>query len=138
MGMFDEIKCEYQLPDPVVQEETFQTKSFERLLDRYTITCDGRLILHQVRYESVPEEERPYYGTPEWKQSEFTHLIGSMQAVPIGDVEVPYHGDVYFYTSIGSRDAGDYEWFEYQVRFTEGRLQWIKRVGERRGTGAIP
>ena len=132
MGMFDELKCEYKLPDPVVQEETFQTKSFDCLLDSYTITRDGRLIHHQVRYESVPEEERPCYGTSEWEQSEFAHLIGSLKAVPIGDVEIPYHGDVYFYTSIGSRETGDYEWFEYQARFTNGRLKWIRRVSERK------
>ena len=55
-------------------------------------------------------------------------LIGSMRSVPTGDVEIPYHGDIVFYTSIGSREEGTFEWFEYKARFTEGRLQWIKRV----------
>ncbi len=97
-------------------------------MESYTITQDGRLIHHPVRHETVPEEARPFYGTPKWEQSVLTRAIGSLRAVPIGDVEVPYHGDVYFYTSIGTREADDFEWFEYQARFTEGRLQWIKRV----------
>ena len=60
MGMFDEIRCEYPLPDAIVQDETFQTKSFDREMSHYTITADGRLIHHTERWESVPEEERPY------------------------------------------------------------------------------
>src|SRR5919199_863327 len=127
MGLFDEITCKYPLPDPVVQDEIFQTKSFDPIMDRYTITEDGRLILHSVRYESVPEEERPYYGTPEWDKP-LGQLIGFMRSVPTGDVEIPYHGDIVFYTSIGSHEEGTFEWFEYKARFTEGRLQWIKRL----------
>jgi hypothetical protein len=126
MGMFDELHCEFPLPDAAVQDEVFQTKSFERLLDRYTITGDGRLILHQVRYEEVPEEERPYYGTPEWEQGGLFRLCGSMRAVPVGDVEVLFHGDIVFYTSLEDRPGR--QWFEYRARFTDGRLQWIRRV----------
>jgi len=127
MGMFDEIKCECELPDSISNDTIFQTKSLECLLERYTITSDGRLIHHQVRYETVSEEERPYYGKPEWEKSDFTHLIGSVKSVAVGDVEAPFHGDLVFYTSIGSREAGDYEWLEYKARFTDGKLQWIRR-----------
>jgi hypothetical protein len=130
MGMFDELKCEYPLPDAAVQEETFQTKSLNRVMDRYTITQEGRLILHKVRYEVVPEEEREYYGTPEWDEKPFVRIFGMLRSIPVGDVEIPYHGDIAFYTSTGSREEGDFEWFEYQARFTEGRLQSIRRVPE--------
>lgn len=130
MGMFDELRCEFPLPDAVVQNEVFQTKGLECLLDRYTITSDGRLILHQVRYEAVPEEERPYYGTPEWERGGLVRSLGCMRAVPVGDVELPFHGDLVFYTSRGT--GPDMEWFEYQARFTEGKLQWIRRVKEER------
>ena len=128
MGLFDELKCEYPLPDAVVQEETFQTKSLNRTMDRYTISQEGRLILHKVRYEVVPEEEREYYGTPDWDEKPFVQIFGMLRSIPVGDVEIPYHGDIAFYTSTGSRGVGDFEWFEYRARFTEGRLQWIKRV----------
>jgi len=127
MGMFDYIKCEYQLPDSAVQNETFQTKSLDKGLEDYTITSDGRLIQHAVRFESVPEEERPFYGKPEWKKP-LGKVCGSIKSVPTGDAEIAYHGDIRFYTSIGSRETNDYEWFEYQARFTDGKLHWIKRI----------
>jgi hypothetical protein len=126
MGLFDEIRCEYPLPDKEVQEQVFQTKSLDNALDQYIITGDGRLILHQVRYESVPEEERPYYGTPEWESNPILQSCGCMSTVPVGDVEVPHHGDIIFYTSIGP----NHQWFEYRARFTEGRVQWVKRESE--------
>jgi len=51
-----------------------------------------------------------------------------LRSIPVGDVDMAYHGDITFYTSIGSREEGNFEWFEYKARFTEGRLQWIERV----------
>ena len=127
MGMFDYLKCEYELPDSSVQNESFQTKSLDSTLANYTITADGRLIHHAVKYESVPEEERPYFGTPEWEKP-LGKICGSMTSVPTGDVEIAYHGDIRFYTSISARETDDYKWFEYEARFTDGKLQWIKRV----------
>ncbi len=100
MGMFDTIRCEYPLPDCKFQERSFQTKSLERLLDEYTITKRGRLILHMHRHYQTKTK----------------------------DVDFEFHGDLRFYTSDGSRENGDFEWVEYKVRFTEGQLQWIKRV----------
>jgi hypothetical protein len=132
MGLFDEIQCEYPLPDPAVQKEIFQTKRLDCSMDRYTITADGRLILHKTRYELVPEEERPSYGTPEWETSPFTRFLGSLRVVPEGDVELVYHGDIEFYTPIGGAGDDEPEWFEFQARFTEGRLQWIRRVDRSR------
>ena len=125
MGMFDYIRCEYPLPDTEVQEQVFQTKSLDSALERYTITRDGRLILHQVRYESVPEAERRYYGTPEWETDPIVRSFGCTRSIQVGDVEVPHHGDIIFYTSIGT--GQDHQWFEYRARFTKGRVQWIKR-----------
>ncbi|MCP9496842.1 MAG: hypothetical protein MSG64_20590 [Pyrinomonadaceae bacterium MAG19_C2-C3] len=127
MGMFDELRCEYPLPDAAVQDAVFQTKSFDRAMTCYTITADGRLVEHTARFVSVPEEERPYYGKPEW-ESPVMRIAGSMKKVSTGDEEVPYHRDVYFYTSLSEQQTESFEWFEYQARFTEGRLQWIKRV----------
>jgi hypothetical protein len=126
MGMFDELICEYPLPDSAVQNEVFQTKSLDCTMDRYTITKDGRLILHKVRYESVPEEERPYYGTPEWDESPFLQVAGSLKSVPVGDVAIPYHGYIRFYTYLGKHPDG--ESFEYLAKFTNGRLKEIRQV----------
>jgi hypothetical protein len=51
MGMFDEITCDYPLPDSAlpdsaVQRESFQTKSLNCLMDQYAITADGSSSLH--------------------------------------------------------------------------------------------
>lgn len=44
MGMFDTIKCEVPLPDPVPPEKAWlQTKDFARTLATYTIRADGTL-----------------------------------------------------------------------------------------------
>jgi hypothetical protein len=130
MGMFDELTCEHPLPDEnvdkEVQEALFQTKSLDCTMDRYTITKDGRLILHKVRYESVPEEERPYYGTPEWEDSPLAKMIGFLKPIPLGDVAIPYHGYLRFYTYVGKHL--DDELFEYLAKFTNGRLEEIRRV----------
>lgn len=71
MGMFDTVYCEFPLPDPGHQGLEFQTKDLESLLDRYTITADGRLMRHARRARQGPDR----------------------------DVEWPIHGDVSFYTS---------------------------------------
>jgi len=128
MGMFDEITCEYPLPDPEVQAELFQTKSFEKLLDRYTITKDGHLIKHEVRWEPVPEEKRPYYGTSVKEEYPILQLVGSIKTVPIGDIEIPYQGDIRFYTSKETQEPGQRAWYEYCAHFTKGKVRWIKRV----------
>lgn len=104
MGMFDTIRCEYPLPDKEHQQESFQTKSLERLLDQYTITKRGRLILHMHRHYQAKTK----------------------------DVDIEYHGDLRFYTSVGERNDGTFEWVEYQARFTEGTIQWIVRVENER------
>lgn len=77
--MFDEISCEYPLPDAIVQGKTFHTKSFDRM-------------------------------------------------IPTENVEVPFHSDVYFCTSRSEPRPESSEWLEYQARFTDEKLQWIKRV----------
>lgn len=126
MGMFDYVNCKYTLPQSEVQNHLFQTKDFDCELDVYTITDEGRLIHHVTKSESVPEEERPFYGTPKWNEDEFYQLCGCIKQVPVADVDMNFHGDFDFYGSVGN--SSDYIWYEYQVRFTEGQLQWIKRV----------
>ena len=97
MGMFDTLKCEYPLPDKIVQKDSFQTKSLDCLLNNYTISKRGKLIL------------QPYNKTS------------------VNKITVDFHGDLQFYTSRGSWEENNYERFEYIARFTEGNLQWIKR-----------
>lgn len=129
--MFDTIKCKYPLPDPQLQDCDFQTKSLENLMDRYTITADGKLVWHMCKLVDVPEEERTAYAeygnTPEWDTWKW---IGSMRSVPVEDrILDDYHGDIYFgMFDPDKQKNGVHEWVEYQARFTDGQLQWIKRL----------
>lgn len=133
--MHDEITVEYPLPPSgyrVLPGHTFQTKSFEGLLQKYTLTADGRLVLHRERWEEVPEEERRFYGTPRW-DTPLGKWFGSMRAVPVGDEEVPHHGDARFYDSFRVEgEEGARVWIEYEARFTEGILSRsrVAEVGE--------
>ena len=136
MGMFDTIHCKYPLPDLTSSnyEKDFQTKDFECVLDNYTITEKGRLILHDCIYEEVPEEERQYYGTPEWEKDEFYKLVGCIKTVPTEDIDMNYNGQLNFYT-IGEHN----EWLEFDALFEEGVIKEIKRIkrdyGEAREEG---
>ena len=127
--MYDEIRCEYPLPETgyrVLPGHTFQTKDLECLLDRYTITVEGVLVLHREVWDPVPEAERPNYGTPLWEKP-FGKWIGSFKAVAAGDEEILHHGDVVFYDAFRVRgDDGNRVWLEYRARFTEGTLSRIE------------
>jgi len=80
-------------------------------MQTYTITRDGRLILHAYDLELVPENERPY---PDCL------LIGMMRAVNERDEDTDYHGDIYFYGVSG----------EFVARFTNGTLEWVRAVDD--------
>ncbi len=122
--MYDNVRCEYPLPCPEVQGEVFQTKDFNMpCLDDYRITKEGRLILRLVRWESVPEQERPYWGKPEWEKNGIFRVCGSIKDMELGEQDVNYHGDLHFYTS-----GKNGEWYEFVARFTHGTVEWIKRV----------
>ena len=121
MGMFDYIRCDYPLPDgKPTPPDLFQTKDFlVPYMEHYTITAEGRLIAHRVRYEEVPLKERPYpneSGTLKW--------AGSLRAVPIGDEDLNWHGYLNFYG--GDRE----ERREFNAKFTDGQLVEIVQVEE--------
>jgi hypothetical protein len=125
MGMFDEIICEYPLPGVdvnIVFSGRFQTKSFENQMELYIIKDDGRIMHHGVRYESVPEEERPYFGTPEWKRGGLHKFCGAVRTVPTGDYYLDITETIRFYDSVNG------EWFEFSATFIDGKLVDIRRV----------
>ena len=109
MGMFDTLTCDYPLPDPRHQDLEFQTKDLEKVLGHYTITKDGRLIRHAQPSPFVP--------------------------APVSDVEWPIHGDIRIYER--DPDAG-HGLIEYAVRFTYGRVDWIRRVRLEGGAPSQP
>jgi hypothetical protein len=130
MGLFDriELPAGLSLPgfdgDPSTIE--WQTKSIGRpLMRQFRLTEDGRLLQEETHGETVPEEERPYYGTGKWDELVFR---GSIRTVHDGWTERRYHGIVEFHATLEG------EVTRYEARFTDGRLTALRDVtGE--GTG---
>lgn len=128
MGMYDEIKCEYQLPSSskVVQNELFQTKEFDCSIDRYIITKKGELFLQKSSWITIPEKKISYgkqgYKIPIGK------FAGSLKIKYLPKKKIKYHGDIRFYTSLGEHKSKDFRWYEFCARFTNGKLEWIKRL----------
>ncbi len=91
MGLFDYIIPEYPLPnghDP--KGEEYQTKDTPaQMLDTYRLTREGRL-----EHELYDTEDR---SDPNAKG--FARFAGLATRVPKGWEEVPFHGDLTFYTS---------------------------------------
>lgn len=127
MGMFDELFCEYTLPDPEHQDMRFQTKGVFKLMRWLVITKEGRLYWFKTKTVPVPEEERYYYGKPEWDDSDpamrdLYRLAGSTKQVPLTEIDLFHDGDLRFYTARGD------EWIEYIATFEDGQLVSIKRT----------
>jgi hypothetical protein len=97
MGMYDDVTCEHPLPgEPKPKDNHFQTKDLDCLMDRYTITRDGRLLKKKA--------------------------------------EVQFHGMLNFYTY-----TDDDMWFEYDAKFTDGRLIEIRPISiYKNGAGGPP
>jgi hypothetical protein len=107
---FDQVVCEYWLLDPRDQDREFVTRDLGGWgRDRYVITRDGRLI----RQASVTRQ--------------------SLE--PVKDVEWPVEGEI----RMVDDDVADAEDpVEYAVRFTGGRVEWIRWVRMEAGESAVP
>jgi hypothetical protein len=106
--MFDDVYCEADLPPGHPESErSFQTKSLGSCLDRFTITKEGRLILHSDRHESTGKRGLPF-----------------MKSIPTGDVDTEFHGDMELVARVEDRLV------EYVARFTHGTLEWIRPLSE--------
>ena len=64
MGMFDTLVCKWQLPQKYasLQDNEFQTKQFECMLDNYIITKEGRLIRKAERNRVKRRVDTEYHG----------------------------------------------------------------------------
>jgi hypothetical protein len=102
VGLFDEVRCQYRLPDPAHQGLVFQTKDLENTLDEYVITRRGRLV-RTKRGFLAPRPCR---------------------------VVCPIHQDLRIYDSVEVAPE-EREWVEYVFRFTEGRVTRVSRSRDR-------
>ena len=105
MGMFDEIKVDYILPEHnnITPEigAVYQTKDLDCLLDKYVLTDEGVLV-------------RSYWD----KTTQTLMPFGSNE-----EMAVFYHGCINIYNNT-DRDG----WIEYKLKFTDGKLVEVTPV----------
>lgn len=102
MGLFDEVRCEYPLPDPAHQGLLFQTKDLGRGMELYLITRRGRLV-----------RTRSGWLRPRKRRDVF-----------------PIHQDLRIYDSV-EVGPDEREWVEYVFRFSEGKVTRVRRSKDR-------
>jgi hypothetical protein len=108
--MYDDVYIEADLPPGHPDaERAFQTKSLLRCLDRFTITKEGRLMLHACRYEPPDGAD----GT-----------LPLLTRTPTGDIDTEFHGDIRLTSTIENR------FIEYAAPFTHGTLESIRPWSE--------
>ena len=106
MGLFDEVRCDYPLPDGK-PGTYFQTKTFDApYIEQYRITPEGRLL----REEPPWYERIPVRGISNW-------------------VDTNFHGVLNFY----DYDTKTKVWRNFNAIFTHGQLELIQDVSGRRG-----
>jgi len=95
MGMFDSVGLECNLPENIepYRKGWWQTKSLGRHMDQYYIDND-HIYKELCHYEDVPEQERTFYGEPEWDKDDFYKLIGSQKRIVDKTVVVDYTGEI--------------------------------------------
>lgn len=143
MGMFDNLTVKKKLPltkelkalDVKWEEEIFQTKDLENLLDNYEITKSGKL--------------KHLWQQREWKEADDDLFGGHLNVVNEEWRKVDFHGTINFYTTHCTNDTkhwdyfddadqlsfddielipGDDWWFEFEASFTKGKLDDIKLI----------
>ena len=97
-------------------EPGWQTKDFGNVMTEIYITNDGELKINRWEYDVVPKEERHY------PDDGILGLAGSLERSNEKLETMPHHGYVNFYSHIGN------EWYEFNAKFTDGKLIEIKRI----------
>lgn len=122
MGMFDYLIINAEkLPvsseeKAILKNRVFQTKSLNKGLLSYVITNEDELIIQYIK----GEESVPYWRGVSGHDSEFVSDRDDFLSV-----KEPFHGLLVFYTNI------DNTWFEFEAKFTDGKMVAIERIHER-------
>jgi len=97
MGMYDNIYCDFELPDIEVQKEQFQTKSFYRLLDTYRIEKDGTILINNSHVihdgEFKPKDSFRFYTSlgkykdNTFKWYEYEAVVENGKVIKINKIE---------------------------------------------------
>jgi hypothetical protein len=112
MGLFTWVAIDNDLmPEEYNNFKGWQTKDVvEPFMETLKITKEGSLVYIETQRKWEPNEEHP--------------LKGCFKKIGQTQTDLNYHGDMNFYTS---DDKGKY-FVDLVARFTEGQLQYIKKV----------
>lgn len=114
MGFSDSVTIEQEYAEyGIGKGERFQTKSLYAGMGEFTITEGGNLVEHLYRIEDDPDSRNPITGWPRGKR------------VDMGRKVIEYHGDILLH-----RMEPDRQPQEIVVRFTHGRLEWLRPLSE--------
>lgn len=110
--MYDRVYIEDDIEELDFDTE-YQTKQLKQMpgLDVYKIE-NKRLFKEDAEYETVPKEERPFYGDDDFDKSPFEQLAGMTKKTRKGWEDINYHGIFEIHTSSES----------YKLKFTDGNL----------------
>lgn len=73
----------------------------------------------------VPEQDRPFYGTKQWHESEKAKAAGSLKYQHEKNLLVDYEGELIFYVLL------DDQYYEYKAIFGNNVCQEIIKVNRR-------
>ena len=123
MGMFTWVKPANEiLPPEFHNRDGWQTKSVvECQLETLEITADGKLLY--------------IWWEREWEDDEKVLLGGCFKPTVEHRDVLDYHGDMVFY--LGTEDdpnTSGWSLVEFVARFTEGELQYVKRLSPQPAT----
>jgi hypothetical protein len=98
--MFDDVTCDYELPDRPEWAVTFQTKDLDCFMDHYHITADGTLLQRSG-----------------WDGQRY-----------VTEEPVDWTGGMNFYQCRTEAGRFTYDWVEYVALFKHGVLMHIELV----------
>lgn len=121
MGMYDNVWCEYPLPDGYRQDGPFQTKSFDCELVDYRITAEG-MLMRKAWTLGVYAPGDPGYAEP--VEGEVGYRNWSRNFYREEGVEKPYPwtGTLRFYDITGPNGE---DWREYHAVIVGGQVAEI-------------
>lgn len=118
MGLFDELRCERELPAPNCEGMLFQTKDTpSQYMDLYVIRADGTLWreVYDTEDRSDPNAEG------------LLRLFGMATRVnKRWEQESEFTGEIRFYESVGEA------WVEFSAYFLRGNLQQLNLIADER------
>lgn len=113
MGVYDNVRCKYPLPDAEAQDLEYQTKStFAPYLENYVITQDGRLLKEEY---NIREEQAP--DSPVGCRLLREHCRW---------VEADFRGELEIYTTVRQPDES-LRWYSYLLWFKDNRVADLQR-----------